>query len=72
MRFLACDGGTQQRKLLVRQFDMVARLHSLGNGKRAEGGAALIIISALLTLVSGLIPSRVAAKKDPVEALRTE
>ncbi|MBR5490620.1 MAG: ABC transporter ATP-binding protein/permease [Oscillospiraceae bacterium] len=37
-----------------------------------EGGAALIIISALLTLIAGLIPSRVAAKKDPVEALRTE
>ncbi len=37
-----------------------------------QGGVALIIISALLTLVAGLIPSRVAAKKDPVEALRTE
>ena len=33
---------------------------------------ALIIISVLLTLVAGLIPSRVAAKKDPVIALRTE
>ncbi|MBO5975974.1 MAG: FtsX-like permease family protein, partial [Oscillospiraceae bacterium] len=38
----------------------------------AEGGIILIIISALLTLIAGLIPSRVAAKKDPVEALRTE
>ena len=36
------------------------------------GGVALIAISALLTLVAGLIPSRVAAKKDPVVALRTE
>lgn len=37
-------------------------------------GAAfiLILISVLLTLVSGLIPSRSAAKKDPVVALRTE
>jgi putative ABC transport system permease protein len=33
---------------------------------------ALVIISVLLTLISGLIPSRSAAKKDPVVALRTE
>ncbi len=33
---------------------------------------ALIIISVLLTLISGIIPSRSAAKKDPVVALRTE
>ncbi|MBR1863304.1 MAG: ABC transporter ATP-binding protein/permease [Ruminococcus sp.] len=32
----------------------------------------LIVISVLLTLVAGLFPSRVAAKKDPVIALRTE
>ena len=32
----------------------------------------LIAISMLLTLISGLIPSRSAAKKDPVVALRTE
>ena len=36
------------------------------------GAAALIIISMVLTLIAGLIPSRVASKKDPVEALRTE
>lgn len=37
-------------------------------------GAALILItiSMLLTLISGIIPSRSAAKKDPVVALRTE
>lgn len=33
---------------------------------------ALIAISMLLTVVAGLIPSRVAANKDPVVALRTE
>ena len=38
----------------------------------AVGGVVLIVVSALLTLVAGLIPSRVAARKDPVEALRTE
>ena len=32
----------------------------------------LIAISVLLTLVSGLIPAKSAAKKDPVVALRTE
>jgi ABC-type lipoprotein release transport system permease subunit len=29
-------------------------------------------VSVLLTFVAGLIPSGIAAKKDPVEALRTE
>ena len=33
---------------------------------------ALVCISVLLTLISGIIPSRSAAKKDPVVALRTE
>ena len=32
----------------------------------------LVLISILLTLVAGLFPSRIAAKKDPVIALRTE
>lgn len=32
----------------------------------------LIVISMLLTFVSGLIPSSIAAKKDPVKALRSE
>ena len=32
----------------------------------------MILLSVLLTLISGLIPARSAAKKDPVVALRTE
>lgn len=32
----------------------------------------LVIISVTLTLIGGAIPARMAAKKDPVEALRTE
>ena len=32
----------------------------------------LVFISMFLTLVAGLVPSRIAAKKDPVEALRSE
>ena len=37
-------------------------------------GAAVILvaISTVLTMISGLIPSRIAAKKDPVDALRSE
>ncbi|MBQ8924233.1 MAG: ABC transporter ATP-binding protein/permease [Lachnospiraceae bacterium] len=36
------------------------------------GGIALIILSVILTLIGGIIPSRKAAKSDPVAALRTE
>ncbi len=36
------------------------------------GAIALILISVALTLIAGLIPSRIAAKKDPVTALRSE
>ena len=36
------------------------------------GAIILIIISVLLTLVAGLVPSKMASKKDPVEALRSE
>ena len=35
-----------------------------------NGAISLIIISIILTVIAGLIPSRIAAKKDPVEALR--
>ena len=36
------------------------------------GSITLVIISVVLTVISGLIPSKVASKKDPVIALRTE
>ena len=32
----------------------------------------LVILSTILTLIAGLIPARIASKKDPVIALRTE
>lgn len=35
-------------------------------------GIALVGISVVLTLIGGLIPAKIAAKKDPVTALRTE
>lgn len=37
-----------------------------------KGGVVLVVISVILTLIGGLIPSRLAAKKDPVIALRSE
>ena len=37
-----------------------------------KGGAILVILSVILTLIGGLIPSKAAAKKDPVLALRSE
>ena len=37
-----------------------------------ESALGLIVLSSVLTLIAGLIPSRIAAKKDPVIALRTE
>lgn len=37
-----------------------------------QAAIILVAISMVLTLIAGLIPSRVASKKDPVEALRTE
>lgn len=38
----------------------------------AAAGVILVLISMLLTVIAGLIPSRIAAKKDPVIALRSE
>ena len=37
-----------------------------------KGAVVLVIISVVLTLIGGLIPSKMAAKKDPVIALRSE
>ena len=36
------------------------------------GAILLVLISVFLTYIAGLIPSRMAAKKDPVVALRSE
>lgn len=54
-------------------------INALSNGAVAsiahltpEVAIAMIIISVLLTCISGLIPAKSAAKKDPVVALRTE
>ena len=36
------------------------------------GGVLLILISVILTTIAGLIPAKIASKKDPVESLRSE
>jgi putative ABC transport system permease protein len=54
---------------------VVENLTGLSNLKAhlpANVAVILVLISVLLTLISGIIPSRSAAKKDPVVALRTE
>lgn len=38
----------------------------------AVGAIILVVISVLLTSIAGLVPAKLASKKDPVEALRTE
>lgn len=45
---------------------------SLNSALPAAGGLGLVLISMILTFIAGLIPSGIAARKDPVEALRTE
>ncbi len=54
--------------MLTRTYLEVDKLAVLG----LLSGAILILISIGLTVLSGLIPARKAAKKDPVLALRTE
>ena len=54
--------------LIIESFTDISGLASLPIG----GAVILVCISMALTLIAGLIPSRVAAKKDPVAALRTE
>ena len=47
-------------------------IYSINSTLPAVGGIALVLISVALTYIAGLIPAGIAAKKDPVEALRTE
>ena len=53
---------------------VVEKMAKVENVAQLPLSAALILIgiSILLTMLAGLIPSRIAAKKDPVESLRSE
>ncbi len=54
--------------IIIKHLSDISGIASLPIG----GAIILVAISMALTLIAGLIPSRIAAKKDPVEALRTE
>ena len=53
---------------------IINHLAGIGNVAKlpVAGGIILVVISVVLTMIAGLIPAKTAAKKDPVEALRTE
>ena len=50
----------------------LTEINNIGAALPWQGGLILVIISMALTLIAGLIPAKLAAKKDPVVALRTE
>lgn len=54
--------------IVIEHFISVSNLATLP----FAGAVLLIILSVVLTLIAGIIPSKMASRKDPVEALRTE
>jgi len=48
------------------------KIDNFSAGLDIKSALGLILLSVILTLIASVIPSRMAAKKDPVEALRTE
>ena len=54
--------------VIIKALTNVSNLASVPFG----AGVILVAISVILTVFAGLIPAKIAAKKDPVEALRTE
>ncbi len=54
--------------LIIKNLTDISNISKLPVG----GAIILIIISISLTIIAGLIPAKMASKKDPVEALRTE
>ena len=54
--------------IIIKNITSIKSLSKLPVG----GAIVLVIISVLLTLIAGLIPSKMASKKEPVEALRSE
>ncbi len=54
--------------MIVKSLAKIDKIASLPMGS----AVVLIILSVILTVIAGLIPSKMASKKDPVEALRSE
>lgn len=54
--------------IIIKNLAGVSSLSSLP----VYGALILIIISTILTIIAGLIPSKMASKKDPVELLRSQ
>ena len=54
--------------IIIEKVANVSNLSSLP----VMGGAILVLISVVLTMIAGLIPAKIASKKDPVESLRVE
>ena len=54
--------------IIIKELTGISHLSKLPTA----GAIILIIISVLLTVIAGFIPAKIASKKDPVEALRTE
>lgn len=54
--------------LVIEKLAGVSNLSSLP----VNGAIMLILISVVLTIIAGLIPAKIASKKDPVESLRCE
>ena len=50
----------------------VSGIQAINAALPVVGGIALLLISMFLTFVAGLVPAKIAAKKDPVLALRAE
>ena len=48
------------------------KIDNFSAGLDIKSAVGLVLLSVILTLIASVIPSRMAAKKDPVEALRTE
>ena len=48
------------------------KIDNFSAGLDIKSAVGLILLSVILTLIASVIPSKMAAKKDPVEALRTE
>ena len=61
-------GGMSGLAIVIKELTGISNLSKLPTA----GAIILIIISVLLTVIAGFIPAKIASKKDPVEALRTE